>query len=421
MIAGVECRIDPNTKSTRWVIFGNETRGGREVDRRFRVNTAFDRVARKRDLVLAPAQGRTVSDANLFAHDIDAGNVKVLMIRGADPYYGLPDVTGFKAKSAKVPLIVSFSNMMDDTTSIADLILPEHHYLEDWGTDVPLAGVGYQTVGFQQPVVRPFFEDRGDNLGTKGFADVLLTSAQVMGKGLDLPGETFKDIIRDGARKLYELERGSVTAPSFEAFWNGILQRGGWWDVNERGPSLVDPVRLDSISDIDISGNGEFYLQPFLSASLLDGRNASLPWMQAMPDPVSTATWQTWVEINHQVAEERGIKEGDVIEISSSRGTIKALAMPNPATDPETVSVPFGQGHRDGGRYSSGRGASVISILDAIHDKDTGSLAWAANKVSIRATGDWVRVPKFENTVSEFPRDEHNHIIELTTDTGNNH
>ena len=369
--------------------------------------------------VSAAEPGNSFSEFQRLIQDIDVGNVKVLMVRDADPYYGLPDIADFKGKLAKVPLVVSFSNMMDDTTSVADLILPEHHYLEDWGTDIPLAGVGHQTIGFQQPVVRPFFEARGDNLGTKGFADVLLTVAQVMGKELDLPGETFKDIIRDGARKLYELGRGSVTASSFEAFWNGILQRGGWWDVNERGPSSVDPTRLDSISDINISGNGEFYLQPFLSASLLDGRNAYLPWMQAMPDPVSTATWQTWVEINHKVAEERGIKEGDVIEISSSRGTIKALAMPNPATDPGAVSIPFGQGHRDGGRYSSGRGASVFSILDAIHDKDTGSLAWAANKVSIRATGDWVRVPKFENTVAEFPRDEHNHIIELTTDTGN--
>ena len=57
----------------------------------------------------------------------------------------------------------------------------------------------------------------------------------------------------------------------------------------------------------------------------------------------------------------------------------------------------------------------MLAILDAVHDQATGSLACAANKVSVTPTGEWVRVPKFENTVPEFPRDEHNHVIELTS------
>ncbi|GIS64011.1 MAG: hypothetical protein CM1200mP3_02590 [Chloroflexota bacterium] len=47
-------------------------------------------------------------------------------------------------------------------------------------------------IGFQQPGVRPFFENRGENLGTKGFADVLLASAQVMEKDLGFGASTLK-------------------------------------------------------------------------------------------------------------------------------------------------------------------------------------------------------------------------------------
>ena len=36
------------------------------------------------------------------------------------------------------------------------------------------------------------------------------------------------------------------------------------------------------------------------------------------------------------------------------------------------------------------------------------------NKVNIQKTGEWIRLPKFENTVSEFPTDEHQHVIKLT-------
>ena len=48
---------------------------------------------------------------------MDMGSVKVLMVRGANPYYGLPDVIKFKQRIENLDLIVSFSNMMDDTTA----------------------------------------------------------------------------------------------------------------------------------------------------------------------------------------------------------------------------------------------------------------------------------------------------------------
>ena len=365
--------------------------------------------------VSAARSGDSFSDFHRLAEEMNQGAVKVLLVKDADVYYGLPDSSGFKNALDQVPLIVSFSGISDDTTSMADMILPQNNYLEDWGTDVPLAGPGYQTIGFQQPVVRPFFEGRGDNLGTKNLADILMTVSQVMGIELGLNGDTFKEVIRDGARQLYELNRGSVSAPSFEAFWNGVLQRGGWWDTDFRYSGGGQVGQVGPISKPSFEGNGEFHVIPFVS-SIGDGRSASLPWLQAKPDPISTATWQTWVEINHHVAEEKGIKEGDVVYLRASNGgVISALAMPNPATAPDVLSVPIGQGHRDSGRYAAGRGSNVLSLLGAQYDEDTGSLAWAATKVNLTTSGDWIRVPKFENTVPDFPRDEHNHIIELTT------
>ena len=365
--------------------------------------------------VIAPRPGDSFSDLHRMAEEMSNGSVKVLLVKDADIYYGLPDSVGFKQAVNEVPLIISFSSISDDTTSIADLILPQHSYLEEWGTDVPLAGPGYQTVGFQQPVVRPFFEGRGNNLGTKSFCDVLMTVAQVMGADLGLNGDTFKDVVKDGARQLYELNRGSISAPSFEAFWNGVLQRGGWWDIDAKHSSGARKGELQAVKRPTFEGAGEFHVIPYVS-SLKDGKGASLPWLQAMPDPISTATWQTWVDINHHVAEQKGIKEGDVVHLRASNGgVIAALAMPNPATPPEVLGVPIGQGHRDGGRYAAGRGSNVLSLLGAKYDEHTGSLAWAATKVNLTVSGDWIRVPKFENTVPEFPRDEHHHIIELST------
>ena len=153
---------------------------------------------------------------------------------------------------------------------------------------------------------------------------------------------------------------------------------------------------------------------PFASTSLTDGRGAHLPWLQATPDPVSTATWRTWVEINSRVAEQMDIAEGDVVRITSPYGVIEALAYPHLGMPPGVVSVPMGQGHRAGGRYAERRGANVLSILSPLADKTTGALAWAATRVRIEKTGEWTRLPKFENTVPDPPVDEDRHIIPLT-------
>lgn len=372
------------------------------------------------DIPVAP-RGASFAEWRQLVEEMKQGRVKVMMVRGTDPWHGLSNATGFKDAFFNVPFVFSFSSFMDDTAAMSDIVLPEHVYLEDWGSDVPMAGPGYQVVGFQQPVVRPFFEPRGVHLGTRNFADALLAIAEGLNLDMGLPGETFKDILQDGARKLFELRRGSVQASDARAFWNGVLQRGGWWDTQARStdaapaPSRIADVAEPTYDPAD-AGGFPFHLVPFASTSLGDGRGAPLPWLQATPDPITTATWSTWIEINSSVAERMGIHEGDVIKVTSRYGEIEALAFPHPAAPFDVVSIPVGQGHLDYGRYARGRGANVLSILAPVGDTATGALAWAATRVRIEKTGGWVRVPKFEGTVPEPPRDEEHHIVQLTAE-----
>ena len=321
--------------------------------------------------------------------DMRAGRVNALLVRGADPFYGLPASLDIRGASYDVPFICSFTDMMDDTTAMSDLVLPQHSPLEDWGTDAPMFGPGYEVVGFQQPVVRPFFENRGSELGTRGFADVLLAVAQGLNLDLELGGGTLKEVLQSEARKLYDMNRGSVRANDFGSFWNGTLQRGGWWDTGARSrDSVSPPPELPEFEEPQFDGDGrfEYYLTPFSQVGIGAGEAAHLPWMQATPDPITTATWRTWIEINSRLAEELDIREGDVIKVTSPRGSIEALAYPHPGVPPYTVSIPFGQGHTDMGRYAKDRGANVFSILAPLTDSQSGAFAWAATKVNIEKT-----------------------------------
>ena len=231
--------------------------------------------------------------------DMRSGGVKVMMVRGADPMYGLPADVGFREASYQVPFIFSFSGRMDDTTAMADLVLPAHNYLEDWGSDVPDPGPGYQVLGFQQPVVRPFFESRGEFLGTKSFPDVLMAVAEALELDLELPGENFMAILQDGVRKLYEGGNGTVGQRSvgdyttFEAFWNATLQHGLWEDESATysGPAPV-PTPLATVSSAAQAGAASTYpyrLVPFASTSLL-----SFPSSETCPHTYWHVTWAAY-------------------------------------------------------------------------------------------------------------------------------
>ena len=149
-------------------------------------------------------------------------------------------------------------------------------------------------------------------------------------------------------------------------FLNGVQQRGGFWNIkltsDQKTPRLKNPFK-DTIENSfsTTSDSNEFYLIPFTN-NLNNGKLANTPFAQQIPDPITSAAWQTWVEINSHQAEEMGIKEGDIIYLKSDAGEIKCLAYPHPAVQPNTICVPTGQGTLRGGRYSEERGSNLLKI-----------------------------------------------------------
>ena len=353
--------------------------------------------------------------------NLRSGQTKVLMVHGANPAYSLPDSVGFGRaldNASDNTLVVSFSSFMDDTAQRADLILPVRAALEDWGDDVPDPGPGFQMVGFQQPVVNPLPE-----IDPRSFPDLLLTLSDDLGMDDGLPGN-FEQVLKEAAQKLFDMGRGTpllkegedqLTISGFPAFWNKLLERGGWEDRGFTGgasspaaPNLLELAQQYPRPQFHgPRGGNVFHLAPFLHNSLLDGRGAHLPWLQAAPDPLTTVTWQTWIEINARRGRELGLEEGDVVSVVSTEGNIEAVVYLHPAFPPDIVGVPVGQGHLPGIEYATRdgemRGGNIISLLSPQTDAGSGALAWAATRVRITPTGQNVRVSKFEGIVTAFP------------------
>ena len=369
--------------------------------------------------VVSTAPANPLMEFQRFADEMRRGEVNAVLVRGVDPAHGTPASMQFgRSMRENVAFIASFSNFMDETTLQADLVLPDQATLESWGDDVPEPGPGYEAVAMQQPVVMPFVEGRA-------FGDVLLTLVEEMAGRMtrNMPWANMQEAVRSVAQELWIKNRGSIQQyENFEEFWVAVLQRGGWWDTNatasapqapdlEQAPGDAFPAFTGSASEYP------FHLLPFPSHSMGDGSDAHLPWLQATPDPITTAAWSTWVEINPRDADAMDMREGDIVTIESPQGSIEAQVYVNPATAPGTVSVPMGQGHSSFGRYAEGVGSNVMEVLDAASDESTGAFAWGATRVRLAKTGRRERVIKFEGMVVAVTL-PHRTVYEISSGNG---
>ena len=137
-----------------------------------------------------------------------------------------------------------------------------------------------------------------------------------------------------------------------------------------------------------------FVLHPYLSTALHDGRGANLPWMQELPDPMTSIVYGSWVEINPQTAKELGLNDGDLVQVTSDQGYVEAPVLLFPAIMPDVVAMPIGQGHSAFGRYAKNRGANPLEILSPQWDSTSGVLATSATRVQLVATGRQARLVK---------------------------
>lgn len=312
---------------------------------------------------------------------IGSGQVEIAFVHNTNPAFTLPASLNLGQKFTEISFKVSFSHFIDETSALADVILPDSTYLESWGDHIPLIDNGRKSIGLMQPAVDRLFN-------TRMLGDTIILLAKRMGGKMaaQFNYPNFRTYLKNSWNGLYEAAKGSgqTKASAFLGFWYTSVKRGGFWYNTESylpASKKPSPALLTKPKNTKIEGE-KFALQPYPSAGAYDGRGANQPWLQQLPEPLVTATWHTWAEINPETAKELGVEEGDIIEISSRKGEIKLPAYLFPAIEPKTIAVPVGRGHKEYGRYAKGYGKNILEVLEDITNS-AGSLAWAATKVTV--------------------------------------
>ncbi|MBI5345099.1 MAG: molybdopterin-dependent oxidoreductase, partial [Deltaproteobacteria bacterium] len=127
-----------------------------------------------------------------------AGHAGALIVYNANPVFTAPKAAKAAEALRKIPFIASLSGFMDETTAMADLILPAHHPLEDWGDDFNEPSIGYQVATVRQPAVSPF-------VNTMPLGDIILAAGKGAGGRLKdkMPWDSFGDFLKDSWKGIY--------------------------------------------------------------------------------------------------------------------------------------------------------------------------------------------------------------------------
>jgi anaerobic selenocysteine-containing dehydrogenase len=313
------------------------------------------------------------------------GNVETLLIHGSNPVFELPLSSGFQEALKKVKTVISFATFEDETAIESDYVFPDHAGLESFGYQKILLGSDREAYSSVQPVVAPIHN-------TKASVDVLLAAISVNGGNLAerLRYRDEVDFIQQFITPLIE-KNGGYTANELPTFWSKWLQFGGWWKptteltIPESEIDFSQSLSLTAPQTVDEGVT--FHLVSF-ATQMGDGSGANRPWLQETPDPMTTVTWNSWVEIHPKMADQLGLHDDDIVEIKSTNGdfAIEAIVYRYPAIRPDTVAIPFGQGHTAFGRYAEGRGCNPAEIWSS-ETNQAGDLTISDMSVTIKATG----------------------------------
>jgi anaerobic selenocysteine-containing dehydrogenase len=388
------------------------TNASESFDAVMALNVIMRRLGREGGVFLlqdAPAEqfSRTVhpstfSEIQSLVDRMRSGDVRLLFIHGSNPLYELPDWVGFRQALEHVDLVVSFASAVDETAVASDLILPDHTFLENWGYQLVSIAADRPVISALQPVVRPLYN-------TLASGDLILALAARLGGSTagTLPWPDQVAYLEEVSSQLKGSSIGPYDARGNSGFWSRWRSYGGWWSEKpirqepELGQHPSKAIQIPNAIFSDDSASYPYFLIPYPSITLGDGRGANQPWLQETPDPITTARWNTWIEINPQTASELGLEDNDLVRISSSQGELEVPVVVNPGLRPDTVAMPIGQGHEDYGRFAAGRGSSVLQLIAPSQDSSADKLVWAATRVRLEPVGRVRKVARLESLEGE--------------------
>lgn len=360
---------------------------------------------------------------------------EAVLLIDANPVFSLAEGARFGSALSSVPFVVAFSAYHNDSTAHADLILPSLNSLHRWDYSTGHTLQGHPVVTASQPVLE-------SPAGMRDPYQVLREIAGQVGESVAaaLPWSDAEDAIDALCRELFAAGNGAAFGPAHEESWAQLLESRGWrapfaadYDGFKRsvlaGGGWTDPIYFhrqwdrvfrspsgkfafssaylsrsyDALPEPSEGPNGERRCLPYCRTdphvrdknfpldlyvyplpNLVGVASPNLPWLNAIAGAYMFEKWHTWVEIHPETAEHFGIVKGDHLEVKTLRGKLTLPVKLYAGLMRETIAIPFGLGHKSGGRWCKGIGENPADLVDARTDPLTGASLWSSTRAAIR-------------------------------------
>ncbi len=310
---------------------------------------------------------------NRFAEVVGTGEqspVHTLFVSGANPCYTLADTQAVKKAFKKIPFVVSFSAYMDETAQAADLILPNHVYLERLEDVPPPAGLSQCVIGLSKPVVAPQFD-------TRHTGDVVIQLAKKLaGSVADaFPWENYEACLQEALGDKWDAlnESGFVATEVTPA---------GWEKAFAGTPSKKFEFFAAGYQPVTIEGEEKTFpliLVPYDSMRLSGGFIGNPPFMTKTVSDTMLKGNDIMVEINPKTAKSRFLflNDGDYAILSTPKGRVNVRVHLFEGIMPGIVAMPKGLGHTAYDDYLAGKGVNVNELIGPVEDPGSGlDAAW---------------------------------------------
>lgn len=285
-------------------------------------------------------QGNEAEMARLIG-EMNAGQVAVAIVWGANPAYELPNAAEFKSAFAKVNTRISFSGNMDETTALCSHTAPAHHPLEAWGDAEPKTG----HYSLQQPTIAPLFDTRQAEHSLLEWANSANLNKQ--------DAQPYYQYLKAHWTSALFAKQSKYATPA--AFWDMSLHDG----VFEAAPaprtvSFNAGIALNAGS-VSQPGSSELELAFFETVNIGNGQYAHNPWLQEMPDPVNRTVWGNYLNIPvewdgvNNINGWKGLNDGDNVEVEVKGQKLTCTVVRTFGLAPGTVALALGGGREVGG------------------------------------------------------------------------
>jgi anaerobic selenocysteine-containing dehydrogenase len=303
-----------------------------------------------------------------------AENLEALLVAESNPCYSLPNSDVVTSAIEKIPFVVSFSSFMDETALNADLILPNHLYLERY-EDVPVtAGVGRPTVGLCRPVVEPLYN-------TQHLGDSIIQIATA------LEGSVAQAFPWKNYNTCLKLALGDK--------WNLLESDGVWVDPSPaaNGETMAfatdfgkfnlmsDPIGAIYLADdAVIEGDPDIFplvLIPYDSIRLASRYIGDTPFMiKTVSDKVLNGQ-DGFIDINPETAKKLGFADGRTALLKTPIGRAKVRINYDEGVMPGVVAMPRGLGHTAYDKFLANKGININRLMGVVEDPASGfDTAW---------------------------------------------